>query len=326
MKCRLPGLAAAIVGSSVAGTGAQAVPAERYPTKSIRFVVPSAPGSPPDVVARLVGEKLALRLGQPVVVENKAGATGIIGLETLARAAPDGHTLGMLAMPYVVAQNLVAKVPYDLKKDLAPVTLISWNYNVLVVTSDLPYRSLHELLSAAKAKPGTVRFSSGGNGTPPHLATELLKRDAAVDLLHVPYKGAAAATQGLLTAEVDMMIGPVEALSSHIKAGRLRPLATSAPRRIASYPEVPTFVELGYPAVQLRNWQGVVVPAMTARKLIAELHQEIRNAVLAPDLRARLEQFDMEIAAAGPDQFAAHIALEVERWRKSVRELRITID
>lgn len=297
-----------------------------YPRKSIRLIVPSAPGSPPDLVGRVIGEKLAAALGQSIVVDNRSGATGIIGLEAVAKSAADGYTLGVIGMPFIVIASLVAKMPYDTEKDLAAVAQVSWHYHVLAVPAGSTAKSVADLIAAAKAKPGALKFSSGGNGTPAHLAGEFFKREASLSILHVPYKAAPAAVVAMLSGDVDMMIGSVGVLSTHIKAGKLRALATPAPQRIAAYPELPTFVELGYPGVQIRDWLGVVAPAGTPKNVIARLHAEIAKATMMPDVKQRLEGLGMEAASAGPEQFAAHIRSEIQRWSKLVRDTGIKAD
>ena len=297
-----------------------------YPTRPIRFIIPSTSGSPPDLVARVIGEKLAVALGQPVVIDNRPGASGTIAISVMTKAAPDGYTLAAIGMPPLVFASLFAQRPFDSERDLAPVALVAWNYNVLAVPSASPVKSVAQLIAAAKAKPGALRYSSGGNASPAHLASELLKQVAAVDILHVPYKGAAAAVVAMLTGETDMMIGAVGALSPQIKSGRLRALATSAPQRILAYPELPTFVELGYPGVQLRDLQGIAAPAGTPRGVITRLHAEITKASGAADVKERLEAQGIEAASAGPEQLAAQIRSELRNWGKVIRDAGIKVD
>lgn len=299
--------------------------AASYPTKPIRIIVATPPGSPPDAVARILGERLAAPLGQPVVIENKPGATGMIGLEALTRSAADGYTLGILSMPFLVNAFLVPKMPFDIERDLAPVTLTNWNYQVLAVRA-ASFRSVADLIAAAKAKPGALNFASGGNGTPPHLAGELFKRTAGVDIIHIPYKGALEGVSAVLAGDAAMMIGAAGAISPHVKSGKLRALATSAPQRIAAYPDLPTFAELGYPEVQLRDWQGIVAPAGTPKDLIARLYAEIAKAAATPDARRRFEALGMEVADIGPEEFRAHIRSELHRWAKGVRDVGIKPD
>lgn len=299
---------------------------QAYPVKPIRVIVPSPPGSPADVAGRLIGEKLSAAFAQPLVFDNRPGASGLIGMEAVARARADGYTLGVLGLPYIVAATLTPKAPYDTQKDLAPIALIDWAYQVLVVPTASPANAVADLVAAAKAKPGALRFSSGGNGTPSHLLGELFKRAARVDITHIAYKGAPPAALAVLTAEVDMMIGPIGPLAPHIKAGKLRALATSAPRRSAANAELPTFAELGYPGIHVRDWHGFVAPAGTPKHLIARLHAEVAKATAMADVKQRLEGLGMEAASMGPAEFAAHIRSEFERWGGLVRDAGIKAD
>lgn len=298
-----------------------------YPVRPIRLIVPTTPGGPPDVVARVIGEKLAAALGQPVVIDNRPGASGAIGLGALAKAVPDGYTLGVIGMPFIaVTPSLIAKLPYDTIKDFTPIALVAWNYNILVVPAASPARSVAQLIAVTKAKPGTLRFSSGGNGTPAHLVAELLKREAKIEILHVPYKGAPAAVGALLTGEADLMIGFVGALSAYIKADRLRALATSAPQRIAAYPELPTFVELGYPQVVMRDWQGVFAPTGTPRSIIDRLQMEIARATGTASVKERLEALGLELSGVGSQQAVTQIKSDVQQWSQLIRDLGIKAD
>ena len=297
-----------------------------YPARPIRLVVPSTPGSPTDLTGRIFSDRLAAALGQPVVVDNRPGATGIIGLEAVAKSPADGYTLAVMAMPYLVIPSFVPKMPYDTEKDFAAVGLVLWSYNVLAVLPRSPLKSVADVLAAAKAKPGAVKFSSGGNGTPSHLAGELLQREAKVILTHVPYKGGALAVLAAVSGEVDIVVGPIGPLSSHVNAGKLRALATSAPQRIAAYPELPTFVELGYPGVEIRDWHGFITTARTPASVIARLHAEIARIAAAPEVKQRIGSLGLEPAAMGPKEFEAHIHSEFRRWGKLVRDAGIKAD
>lgn len=296
-----------------------------YPTKPIKIIAPGPPGSPPDVVARIIGERLAAPLGQPVVIENRPGTNGIIGLHALAKSAPDGYTLGIISMPIVVTPSLVAQMPYDIERDFAPVSLVVWNYQILAVPAASPAKSVADLVSAAKAKPGALKFSSAGYGTPPHLAGELFMRETGVKLTHIPYKGALEQVAALLAGDVDMMIGAAGAISPHVKSGKLRALATPAPRRIAAYSNLPTLVELGY-GLEMRDWLGVLAPAATPKDLIARLQAEITKATTTPELKQRFEALGMEVADVKPEEFGAHIHSETKRWGKVVRDAGIKPD
>jgi tripartite-type tricarboxylate transporter receptor subunit TctC len=316
----------AAVALAVASFAAQAIDPEPYPRKPIKLIVPTVPGPPPDVVARILAEKLGGALGQPVVVENRPGAIGTIGLNAVVKAAPDGYTLGLIALPYVVAPSLLAQVPYDTEKDLAPVTLTNWNHPILAVRADSPVRSVADLVPLAKARPGELKYASSGNGTPPHLAGELFKREAGVTITHIPYKGPSPAVIALLVGEVDLTILATSVLSPHLKSGKLRALATVAPRRLAKYPDIPTLVELGYPELGITDWQGIVVPAGTPGDVIARLHAEIVKVLAVADFRQRLEVLGLEAAGLGPERFAAHMHKEIQRWSKLVRDTGIKAD
>ena len=314
-------------GLMIASPHVEATAPATYPLKPIRVIVATTPGGPPDVVARLIGEKLATAYGQPVIVDNRPGAGGSIGMGLVAKAAADGYTLAVAGMPFIaVTPRLLSNLPFDTQKDFAPITLIAWNYNILVVPAVSPVKSVPQLLEIAKAKPGVLRFSSGGSGTPAHLASELLKREARVDILHIPYKGAAAGVSAMLSGDADMMIGAVGVVTPHVRSGRLRALATSAPRRIAAYPELPTFVELGYPTVQIRDWQSIFAPAGTPPGVLANLHAEVMKAISMTDVRKRLESLGMEVAGAGPAQAKDQIREDVQRWGQLIRDIGIKAD
>ena len=326
MNGRILALIAAVV-LAVASFAGRAKDAEPYPMKPIKLIVPTVPGPPPDVVARILAEKLGGALGQPVVVENRPGAIGTIGLNTVARSAPDGHILGLITLAYVVAPTLLAQAPsYDTERDLAPVTLINWNHPILAVRADSPARSVADLVALAKTRPGELKYSSSGNGTPPHFAGELFKREADVTIAHIPYKGPAPAIVALLAGETDLMFAATSAVWPHVKSGKLRALATVAPRRLAKYPDVPTLVELGYPGLVITDWQGIVAPAGTPRDVVARLHAEIVKVLAAPDFRERLEVLGLEAAGLGPEEFTAHMHKEIQRWGRLVRDAGIRAD
>ena len=296
-----------------------------YPIKPIRIIVAGPPGIPPDVVARILGERLAVPLGQPVVVENRPGTSGIIGLEALARSVPDAYTLGVISMPVTVTPSLVARIPYDTEKDFAPVGLVAWAYPILAVSAARPMKSVGDLVAAAKAKPGTLNFASGGNGTPPHLAGELFKQVAGINIVHIPYKGAVEGVAAVLAGDADMMIGATGAISPHVRSGKLRALAVPSRQRIAAYPDLPTLVELGYD-VEVRDWLGVLAPAGTSKDLIARLHAEIAKAAATPEAQQRFQALGMEVADMGPEEFRVHIRSEIQKWAKVVRDAGIKPD
>ena len=324
MNRRIITLATAVL--AVAALAAQATPATPYPGRPVHLIVPGAPGTAPDFIARVLAEKLTGALGQPVIVDNRPGAIGTIGLQAVARATADGYTLGMIAMPYIIAPSLLVRVPYDTEKDLAAVSQVTWNYAILTVPYASPARSVADLVALAKAHPGELKFASAGNGTPPHLASELLMREAGAKMTHIPYKGAAPAATAVLTGDVDMYIGSPTAVAAFIKAGKLRALATAAPQRLAAYPDIPTLAELGYPSVRISDWQGIVAPAGTPAEVIHRLHAELTKILAAPEVRQRLETAGMEPVGSGSEEFRELIGSELRRWNKLVREVGITAD
>lgn len=296
---------------------------QAYPAKPIKLFVSTGPGAPPDVMARLLADKLAGSLGQPVVVENRPGASGSIGMNAVAKAPPDGYTLGIFSMGYITAPSLIAQMPYDTERDLAPVTMLARDSNLLVVPSGSSAKSVAELVAAAKAKPGFVKFASGGNSTPAHLAGELFKRETGVDILHIPYKTPAMGAAAVLSGDVDMMFGATVAVSPHIRSGKLRVLAASTPQRIPAFPDVLTLVELGYPNVVVSNWSGIVAPAGTPKDVVERLHHEIQKVLATSETRQRLEGLGVEPSPARPEEFGALMRSELLRWNKVVRDAGI---
>jgi tripartite-type tricarboxylate transporter receptor subunit TctC len=311
-----------------------AVPAEAdasaprdYPARPIRLIVPGPPGVPPDLAARVFSDRLATALGKPIVVENRPGATGTIGLAEIARASADGYTIGILGMPYTVSPNFFPQLTYDTARDLAPVGQVVWSSQVLVVRSASPWRTLDDLLSAARAKPGDLTFSSGGSGVTSHLVGEMLKLRAGVDMRHIPFKGSMASLAAVMGGQIDFMFAPAGSSVGLVKSGKLRPLAAATPARFVAYPDVPTMAELGFPGFDVRDWNGIVAPAGTPREIIARLASEVRSATADPLVKERLAAISMEPALdSGPEQFGALIRAELERWAKFVRDTGIRAD
>jgi tripartite-type tricarboxylate transporter receptor subunit TctC len=314
----------ASVGAIIAMT-AHAAGTRAYPNRPIRLIVPTVPGTVPDVLSRLMGDRLATVLGQPLIVENRPGAIGTIGLSAVAKASPNGYTLGVLTVPYIIAPHLLAQVPYDTERDLVPVTLVAWNYTLLVVRAPSPARSVADLVTLARAPAAGLRYSSPGNGTPAHLSGVLFKRAVRIQLAHIPYKGAAPAAAAILTGEVDFGFASPATIAQYVKEGRLRVLATAAPRRLAGYPELPSLRELGYD-VEVTDWQGIVVPAGTPKEVIATLHAAIATVIAAEDFQQRLDTLGMEAGGVGPQEYAQHLHGELVRWGKLVRDAGIGPD
>ena len=317
--------AAMMAVASLAGHAA-AQSTQTFPTKPVRLLVGTAPGTPPDVGARVIADRLAAALGQPVVVENRPGAILTIALAAVAKADPDGHTLGAIALPAVVAPSLLPQMPYDTVRDLAPVRQLSWTSNLMVVRGDGPIASVPELVATAKARPGQIHYASGGNGTPAHLAAELFRQGAGIDIRHVPFNGAIAGVSAVLGGQVDLMFATAPAVAGHIKAGKLRPLAASVPTRLTSLPEVPTMPELGFKEMDVRDWVGIVAPAATPRPVVARLAAEAERALALAEVRDRLAALGMDPADSSPEAFGQLISAELTRWTKVVREAGIKAD
>jgi tripartite-type tricarboxylate transporter receptor subunit TctC len=312
-----------VVFSSAASAG----PTAGYPTKPIRLITSSSPGSPPDVGARAFGERLAVSLGQPILVDNRPGAMGTIALHAVAKAPADGYTLGVLAIGQALAPALLPQLPYDVTRDLSPVAQLAWGSHILVVRASSPWKSVNDFIGHAKARPGEITFASGGNATPAHVAGELLKQRAGIDIRHIAYKGAIAGIAGLLGAEADLMFAATTASGPHIRSGRLRALATPAPQRISGFPDVPTMVELGFTGVELREWFGVVVPAKVPRDVVARLAEEIARIGSLSELKAQLAVHGLEpVTKNGPEAFGGLIRSELGRWSVVVRAAGLRAD
>jgi tripartite-type tricarboxylate transporter receptor subunit TctC len=322
MNARLIGLAA---GAMLACRliVAQAANAQDYPTQPIRLMVPGAPGSPPDALARIIGEPLAA-LGQRVVVDDRPGGIGTLAIGAVAKATPDGHTLGIIGLPQTVAPSLVYAMPYDTVRDLAPVIQLVWTANVLVVRTSSPLRSVADLVALAKSKPGALTYASAGNGAPSHLACELFKHRAGIDVRHVPYKGIPAGLVALMGEQVDFAFAGMATALPLIHAGKLRALGTAGARRLPALPDLPTIAEIGFAGFQLNEWYGVAAPAGTPPEIIAVLARELARIIALPQTKAHLEQLGLyPIEGSGPDALAAIIRTDVPRWKQIVRDLGI---
>jgi tripartite-type tricarboxylate transporter receptor subunit TctC len=293
--------------------------AQDYPTRPLRVVVPYAAGGSTDVLARIVGQHLTEALGQPVVVDNRPGAGTLIATEIVARAAPDGHTLLMATPAFPVAPALYPKAPFDISKDFAAVTNIAATSNVLVVHPSLLAQSTKELIALAKASPGKYTFGSSGMGGASHLATELFRSQAGIELVHVPYKGGSVAVTDLLGGRLSLMFANLTTVQPHIRSGRVRALAIGTAQRSLIVPELPTVAEAGLPGYEANNWNGVVTPAGVPRAVIERLHREISVIVNAPATRDKLLATAFEPIADTPAQFARYLAAERVKWAKVVK-------
>lgn len=298
--------------------------AQGYPERAVRIIVPLPPGSPPDVLARLVADGVSRAWKQPVVVENRPGATGMIGLQALARSAPDGYTLGIIFLTHTVLPELMGPLPYDTANDLAPVANLVWLYNVLVVPADSPIQSLADFVQRAGAQPDALSFGSGGNGSPAHLLGESFARAAKVRMLHVPFKGPAEAVTGLLGNQVSAMFATSSVAAPLVRAGKLRAIAVTSSQRLSALPEVPTLAEAGMPGLELREWEGMVAPSGTPKAIVDKWNAELFRVLGTPEGRARLADLGMTVAAPNqPDEFGALIRKELQSWGQFVKTARL---
>ena len=301
--------------------------AQAYPAKPVRLIVPYPPGGGNDTLGRLFGAKLGERMGQPFVVENRPGAGTMIGTEAAARSAPDGYTLLLSSIAtHALSPNLYSRVAYDPVRDFAPITLLGIAPTVLVVTSELPARSLTELIQAAKANPGSLAYASGGNGTPPHINAEVFKYVAGVDLLHVAYKGGGPALTDLIAGRVHVMLDTAASAMPHVRTGKLRALALSAPRRTAEYPELPTFAEAGLPQYDTNAWYSMHAPAGTPAPIVRRLNAELVAILKDPEILARFRQLSTEPVGNSPEDFDAFVKAELEKYARVIQAARIKLD
>lgn len=305
-------LAACMVALSPAAAFAQA-----WPSKPVRLVVPFTAGGSTDTVARIIAEKLTPRLGQPVVVENRAGAGGSVGSDAVAKSSPDGYTMlvgtssTMAILPY-----LYRKPPYDPNRDFAPVVLLGTADIMVVVNSSVPIGSIKELLAYAKGNPGKLTFASGGNGSISHLLGEYFKSMAGVDLLHVPYKGDAQMVTDLLGGQVNMAFGTAVAFLPHVKSGKVRALAVTNPKRSTTQTELPTVSEAGVPGYEAVQWFGIAVPAGTPREVVQRTNAEVRAILAMPEVRARFSELGFDIVGGPPEEFADFLRSENAKWKR----------
>ena len=300
---------------------------ERFPSKPVRIVVPFAPGGSTDIVARYLAERLTTALGQSVVVDNRPGAGGNIGAESVARAARDGHTL-LMATTGVMAinQSLYKNMGYDPAQDLEPVSYVASITNVLAVPIDLPAANVQELIALARAQPGKLSFASSGAGSSTHLSSELFKSMAGIDVLHVPYKGSSQALTDLMAGRVSLIIDNMPSALPFIKAGRLRALGVSGSKRSPALPELPTIAEAGLRGYESLSWSGIAAPAGTPKEVITRLNREISAVLAQPDMRQKLADAGAEAVGGAPEIFAEHVRAEREKWSRLIKERGITIN
>lgn len=320
LVCALGGLAPASAQAASPVDMSAGSPGSGYPNRPIRLVAPFVPGGPTDIVARLVGQKLGENLGQTIVVDNRGGASGAVGMEIAARSAPDGYTLvigssGNLA----VNPSLNAKLPYDPLRDFQPITQTTSGPQMMVVHPSVQATSVQQFIALAKAKPGQLNYASGGAGTTTHLASELLKLSAGISIVHVPYKGTGQALTDLISGQVQMMMSSMLPAIPHVKAGRLRGLAVTSARRATTLPEMPTLAESGLPGFETTSWHGMLVPAKTPKAITMRLHAEMVKTLNQPDVKERFANLGMDTVGNTPEQFAAYIRNEQVKWAKVIK-------
>ncbi len=304
-----------ILASVLAGSAA----AQDYPVKPIRIIV----GPGPDVLARIVGQKLTDAWGQQVLVDQRPGAGGIIAADSVAKSPADGYTLLLSTGTYTTIPSLYAKVPYDFVRDLTPVTLLAQLPFLLVAHPSGPAKNVQELVQLARARPGQLNYASSGNGTTAHLAGEMLKSMAKINIVHVPYKGTVPGVIDLVAGQVHIMFAIIQSSLPYVKAGRLKALAVSSPRRSSSAPEVPTISESGVPGYEFISWNGVHVPAATPRAVAGKLNTELLTIIALPDVKEKMFGLGMDVAGGTPEEFGALVKSDIAKWAKVIRDAGI---
>jgi tripartite-type tricarboxylate transporter receptor subunit TctC len=313
-----------ILGAVVTGLSLLLLPAsaaaQDFPSKPIRLIVPFPAGGPNDIIARVVGQRMSELIKQPVLIDNRGGQAGVLGTDAVAKANPDGYTIGITSASSLAISPSMEKVPYDARKDFAPVTLIVTVPEMLVVASNVPAKNMDELVALAKAQPGKLNFASSGPGSLPHLAGELLKLTAKIDVVHVPYRGAAPAINDLLGQQVQMTFLDLPVILPHIKAGTLRPIALGAPQRAPTAPDVPTTAEVGMPGLRIENWYGMLAPAKTPEQIVTTLNRVANEAMADPGVKQKLADQGLTVAGDTPEHFRGFIDAEIEKWAKVIKD------
>jgi tripartite-type tricarboxylate transporter receptor subunit TctC len=294
--------------------------AQDFPAKPIKLIVPFPAGGPNDIIARIVGQRMSELTKQPVVIDNRGGQGGALGTDAVAKAAPDGYTIGIVNCGALAINQSMEKVPYETLKDLAPITLVVTVPEMLVVASNVPAKNMSELVALAKAQPGKLNFASTGPGSLPHLACELLKLTAQIDIAHVPYRGAAPAINDLLGQQVQMTFLDLPAILPHIRSGTLKPIALGTDARAPTAPDVPTTFELGMPALRIENWYGRVAPGGTPPAIVAALNKITTTALADPSVKEKLAEQGLTTVGNSPEQFRDYIASETAKWAKVIKD------
>lgn len=300
----------------------QAAAAE-FPARPVRFVVASSPGGALDVLARLVGPKLTEKWGQPVVVDNRAGAGGVIGTEIVASASPDGYNILVIAQGFTANPFLYKKLPYRTPEDFAPITILAYGPNVLVVHPTVKAGSVKELIALARQQPGKLNYATSGVGAASHLAIEMFKRLAGVEMVHIPYKGAGAATAAVVAGQVQLLFTSTGAAMPHIKAGRLKALGVTTAKRTPALPDVPTIAETGLAGFRVDGWYALMAPAKTPKAVVDRIYRDTAAVLKQPDIVARIEAVGLEPAGISPAEFSDYIRAELKKWGTLIREAGI---
>lgn len=305
---------------------ASLVGAQTYPSKPVRVIVPFAPGGATDIVARLLAPRLSEHLGQSVVVENRGGGGTIIGMDHVAKSAPDGHTLGVATLTFALNPNLVTKLPYDTLRDFAPVSLVSIVPFVMAIHPSVPARSVKQFIALARSKPGALNYSSSGIGSASQMAAELFKYMTKTDMLHIPYTGGGPALVALLSGQVSVFVMSIPGALPHFKSGRLIALGVTSAKRDPVLPDVPTIAESGLPGYELLEYQGIVAPGATPRAVINRLNQDIVKALSSPDLRERFTTSGAYVVGSTPEELGEHVQRQIANWGKVIKAAGIKIE
>ena len=313
-------------GIAITLTGPAHAQGDAYPVKPVRFIVGQAPGGATDIVGRMAAAKMTEVLGQNVIIENRTGAAGSIAAALVAKSASDGYTMLLVSSSYAINPSLYSNLPFDPQKDLVPVTLLAEAPFLLVVHPSLPVKSVRDLIALAKARPGTLNYGSGGNGSSGHLAGALFESLAGLKLVHVPYKGAGPALVDAVAGQIHFMFGSVLSSTPHVRTQRLRALAVTSPKRSSALPQVPTVAEAGVPGYATTTWYGVLAPAGTRPAVIERISSAARKAVSSPELRERMLSDGAEPEGSSPAEFQKHLAAEMAKWRKVVKAAGVTAE
>lgn len=302
---------------------ASATHAQLFPQRPVRFIVPSPPGGSNDLLARLAGPRMSEAWGQPVVIDNRPGAAGNIGVDLAAKAPPDGYTITVTSMSTAISMGYYRKISYDVLRDLQGVSLFSTQPNALIAGSNVAARSIADVVAAAKAKPGQITYATPGTGSSQHMMGELLKSSLKIDLVHVPYKGTGPAMNDLIGGQVALMFSPLVSAIPHVKSGRIRALAVTSPKRAPAAPDTPTLIESGVAGYDVVSWYGVHAPAKTPRAIVDKINQEINRILAIPEVHERLSGLGMDPSPINVDRFNAMVASEVARWAKVIKDAGI---